>query len=103
MSEVLIEPLYDRVVLDPVKEEKTEGGIFIPTTSQGKELRRCKVIAVGPGKLNMDSNEHVPMTLKVDDVVFINPMLGQSLRVSRNKEYMIQREEDIIGRLHIAE
>lgn len=95
----LIEPFYDRVILEPIKEEKTEGGIFIPTTSQGRELRKAKVVAVGPGRLNLKTGEFIKLTVKVGDVVFVNPMLGQSLRVTRSQEYMIQKEEEILGRL----
>lgn len=99
MEEAMIEPLSDRVVLSPIKEEKTDGGLYIPPTSQGKELRKAKVIAMGPGRPNWQTGEPMPVSLKIGDIVFFNPMLGQSLRITRNQEYMIQREEDIIGKL----
>lgn len=97
--EEMIEPLFDRVILQPVKEEKTEGGIYIPPSSQGKELRKATVMAVGPGRINWENGDRIKPTLCVGDVVFVNPMLGQALRVTRNQEYMVQREEDIIGRV----
>jgi len=99
MEEVLIEPLYDRVVLDPIKEDRTDGGLIVPTSVQGKEMRKCVVVAVGPGKLMADTGERVPMDLSIGDSVFVNPMLGHAVKVDRKTEYLVQREEEVIGRL----
>lgn len=101
MENLNVEPLFDRVFLDPIKEEKTEGGLFIPTTSQGKELRKYKVVAVGPGKFDVEKRTFIEPNLKVGDVVYVNPLAGHALRLSRNPvvEVLVQREDEIVGKV----
>lgn len=44
-----IRPLFDKVVVEPVKaEEKSKGGIILTAAAQEKPAT-CVVIAVGPG------------------------------------------------------
>lgn len=51
-----LNPLDDRVVVEPVEaEETTAGGIVLPDTAKEKP-QRGKVVAVGPGRL-LDSGE----------------------------------------------
>ena len=47
-----IQPLGDRVLVEPVKEEEVKkGGIIIPDTAKEKP-QQGKVIAVGTGKID---------------------------------------------------
>lgn len=43
-----ITPSFDRVLIEKVKEEKTDTGIYIPLTSEGENTYKAKVLAVGP-------------------------------------------------------
>ena len=44
-----IQPLYDNILVSYMETEMTEGGIYVPTSSQHNENRTCgKVIAAGP-------------------------------------------------------
>lgn len=94
----VFEPMYNRVVLEIIKEEMTENGLFIPKTTQEKEADRARVVAVGKGKYDVERKEFVPMLLKEGDVVFINPYLGMRVKASRDTFYIVQQEDEVLGR-----
>lgn len=90
-----IQPLHDRVVLEPTEaEEKTAGGIILPDTAQEKQ-QRGTVIAAGPGK-RLDSGQLAPMDVKEGDEVLYTKYGGTEVTVD-GKEYVILRQEDILG------
>jgi chaperonin GroES len=63
-------PLLDRVLVQRVKAEaKTKSGIFLPESSV-KELNEGKVLAVGPGALDMNG-KRLPMGVSNGDRVLI--------------------------------
>jgi len=63
-----IEPLEDRVVVQPLEaEETTKGGIVLPDTAKEKP-QQGKVIAVGPGKM-LESGERAEPAVKKGDTV----------------------------------
>lgn len=95
-----IEPLLDRVVLSPMKEERTKGGLFLAEDAQDKLLHRARVVAIGPGKLTVHEGKlvHIPLGLKVEDVVFINPYGGMKLDLGDGKDYLMMKEDEIIGK-----
>ena len=102
MSEVSnYRPLYDNVLLEPIKET-SRGGIELPVSAQQQVLTKARVLAVGDGKFDLDAHKSVPMTLKVGDVVFINSYLGMKLKVDSRTEYIVQKEEEIRIRLSEA-
>jgi len=88
MAKIKIQPLEDRVVIEPASaEEKTSGGIIIPDTAKEKP-QQGKVMAVGKGK------KDEPMTLKVGDVVLYGKYSGTEITID-GKDYVIMRESDI--------
>lgn len=90
MAEINIQPLGDRVLVEPAPaEEKTTGGIIIPDTAKEKP-QRGTVVAVGSG-----TNEN-PMTVKVGDVVLYGKYAGTELSYE-GKDYLIMRESDILA------
>ncbi len=90
-----IQPLGDRVLVEPLKEdETTKGGIIIPDTAKEKP-QQGKVIAVGTGKLD-DSGEKIPFNVKKGDRVLMPKYGGTEVKID-DKEYQIIREEDILG------
>ena len=90
-----IQPLGDRVVLQPVEaEEKTESGIFIPDTAQEKQ-QKGKIVAVGKGRVS-DDGETRPLEVKVDDQVLYGRYSGTEVKV-KGEDYLIVREEDILA------
>ncbi|RKY00236.1 co-chaperone GroES [Candidatus Poribacteria bacterium] len=90
-----IEPLADRVVVEPVEEkEEKVGNIIIPDTAKEKPMEG-KVVAVGPGKVN-EKGERVKMTVKPGDRVLYNKFAGTEVKIG-DKEYLIMRESDILA------
>ncbi len=90
-----IQPLGDRVLVEPLKEEETtKGGIIIPDSAKEKP-QQGKVIAVGTGKLD-DNGKKIPFNVKKNDRVLMPKYGGTEVKID-GKEYQILREEDILG------
>ena len=90
-----IQPLGDRVLVEPVKEDETKkGGIIIPDTAKEKP-QQGKVIAVGTGKIDEKGNK-IPFNVKKGDKVLMPKYGGTEIKLD-GKEYQIMREEDILG------
>ena len=87
---VNIQPLADRVLIEPVAaEQTTASGIIIPDTAKEKP-QRGKVIAVGAGKPDE------PMTVSVGDTVLYGKYAGTEISVEGN-DYLIMKESDILA------
>jgi chaperonin GroES len=91
-----IQPLGDRVMVEPAKEENEvkKGGIIIPDSAKEKPTQG-KVIAVGTGKLDEKGNK-IAFNVKVGDTVLMPKYGGTEVKIDE-KEYQIMREEDILG------
>ena len=88
--ELKIQPLSDRVLVEPqAAETKTASGIIIPDSAKEKPLQG-KVVAVGKGKKDHD------MTVKVGDMVLYGKYSGSELKFE-GKDYLIMREDDILA------
>ncbi len=85
-----IQPLSDRVVVQPQEAEtKTASGIYIPDSAKEKP-QQGKVVAVGAGK-----KDH-KMTVKVGDTVLYGKYSGTELKLEES-DYLIMREDDILA------
>lgn len=92
-----IEPLGDRVVIKPMKEEeKTKGGIFLPDTAKEKP-QRGTVEAVGQGKVD-DKGNRILMELKKGDKVIYQKYTGTEIK-ENEEDYLIMRETDVIAKI----
>ena len=90
-----IQPLADRVLVEPLKEEETKkGGIIIPDTAKEKP-QEGKVIAVGTGKLD-DEGKKIAFNVKKGDRVLMPKYGGTEVKID-GKEYQIIREDDILA------
>ncbi|NHE59384.1 co-chaperone GroES [Cyclobacterium plantarum] len=90
MSKVNIQPLADRVLVEPAAaEEKTASGLYIPDTAKEKP-QKGTVVAVGSGK------KDEPLTVKVGDTVLYGKYAGTELSVE-GADYLIMREADIFA------
>ena len=90
-----IQPLGDRFLIEPIKEEEVKkGGIIIPDTAKEKP-QQGKVIAVGTGKLDKDGKK-IPFNVKKGDLVLMPKYGGTEVKLD-DKTYQIMREEDILG------
>ena len=90
-----IRPLQDRVIVERLEaEEKSAGGIIIPDSAKEKP-QEGKVIAVGKGK-KLDDGNVIPMDVKVGDRILFSKYAGSDVTID-GKDYVIMREEDILG------
>lgn len=86
----MLKPLKDRVVIKMVKqEEKTAGGLFLPSAAQEK-LQFAEVVAVS--EFTQESDRQV----SVGDKVVFEKYSGTEVKLDGN-EYIIVKEEDIIA------
>jgi chaperonin GroES len=95
MSNQKIQPLADRVLVEPLEaEEKSAGGIVIPDTAKEKQ-QKGKVIAVGKGRVNEDG-KLTPLEVKVNDQILFGRYSGTEVKVGAS-DYLIIKEDDILG------
>jgi len=90
-----LRPLHDRIVLkrdDP--EQRSPGGIVIPTTA-GEKPVQGRVVAVGQGKI-LDNGKLRPLDLKPGDRVLFGKFSGTEVKVG-GEELVVAREEDIMA------
>ena len=91
-----VRPLHDRVVVKRLEEkgEVVRGGIVIPDTAKEKP-QEGEGIAVGNGKI-LDNGTRVAMDVKAGDRVLFGKYSGSEIKVD-GQEYLIMREDDILG------
>ena len=95
MEKSKIQPLGDRVLVEPLEaEDKSSGGIIIPDTAKEKQ-QRGKVIAVGKGRVN-EEGKVTPLEVKANDQVLFGRYAGSEIKVGAN-DYLIIKEDDILG------
>jgi len=88
-------PLRDRVFVKySSEEEKTAGGLYIPDAAKEKP-QKGSVMAVGTGRVTEDGKRQ-PMEVKVGDTILFDKYSGSKIKMD-NEEYLIIREEDILG------
>lgn len=87
-----IQPLADRVLVQPAAaEEKTVGGIIIPDSAKEKPLRGT-VLAVGNG------TKDEAMVLKEGDTVLYGKYAGTELEFNGEK-LLIMRQSDVLAKI----
>lgn len=89
-----IRPLHDYILVERVEKETKKGGIIIPDTAKEKP-QQGKVIGVGDGKRDKKGNK-MPLDVKRGDTILFNKYSGTEIKLE-DKEYLIIREEDVLG------
>jgi chaperonin GroES len=90
-----IRPLRDRILVQRVEEEKaTKGGIIIPDTAKEKPIEG-KVIAAGNGRVG-DDGKKIPLEVKKGDRILFGKYGGTEVKIE-GEEYLIMREDDVLG------
>lgn len=85
-----IQPLFDRVLIEPTAaEEVTASGIIIPDSAKEKPLKG-KVLAVGTGTKDEE------MILKEGDVVLFGKYAGSEIELEGVK-YLMMRQSDVMA------
>jgi chaperonin GroES len=95
MAKLKVRPLQDRVLVRRLEpEEVKKGGIIIPDTAKEKP-QEGEVIAVGKGKVLEDGSVR-PLDVKAGDKVLFGKFSGSEVNID-DEEYLIMREDDILG------
>jgi chaperonin GroES len=90
-----LRPLYDRVLVQRVgASDDKHGRILIPESAREKP-HEGTVIAVGAGRFS-ESGTSVPLTVKVGDRILFGKYSGSEIRLD-GQEYLIMKEEDLLG------
>lgn len=82
-----LRPIKDRIIVEPVPDEKvTAGGVVLPDTA-GEKPQRAKVIAVGP---------EVESKIEPDDEILHSRYGGAELRV-HGDDLLVLAETDVLA------
>jgi len=96
LANTRIRPLYDRVVVKRVedKESAMQGGLYIPDSAKEKP-QEGEVVAVGKGK-RLEDGKLVALDVQVGDRILFGKYSGSDIKLD-GEEYMIMREDEILG------
>ena len=95
-----IRPLYDRIVVKRIDEqETTRNGIVIPDSAKEKP-QEGEVIAIGKGK-RLEDGKITDLVVKAGDRILFGKYSGNEVQLD-GSEYIIMREEDVLGVLDVA-
>lgn len=90
-----IKPLSNRVVIEPVSEDKkTKSGIVLPETATAEKPMIGKVVATGPGKYI--DGKLAPMSVKVGDSVLFKKYGPDEIEMD-GKKFLVGDEDDILA------
>jgi chaperonin GroES len=90
-----IRPLYDRVVVKRVEDTETmKGGLYIPDSAKEKP-QEGEVVAIGKGK-RLEDGKLVALDVQVGDRILFGKYSGSDIKID-GEEYMIMREDEILG------
>ena len=95
-TKIDIRPLHDKIIVRRDEAEGvTESGIYLPESS--KERPKTGTIeAVGDGKLNTETGERTPLTLKKGDKVIFTSYAGTEITLG-DDELLIMSEDDVLA------
>ena len=97
---MMVRPLHDRILVKRIEEKETaKGGIIIPDTAKEKP-QEGEVIAVGHGKKNEDGKV-IALDVKAGDRILFGKYTGSEIKIEE-QEYLILREEEVLGVIEAA-
>jgi len=86
-----VQPLDERVLVEPTEQEEKVGSIIIPDTAKEKPSMG-KVIAVG-------TDEELQKLVKVGDNVIFGKFAGEEIKIEGKKHLIISRS-DILAKVN---
>jgi len=86
-----VQPLDERVLVEPIEQEEKVGSIIIPDTAKEKPSMG-NVIAVG-------TDEELQKVLKVGDKVIYGKYAGDEIKIEGKKHLVISRS-DILAKVN---
>ena len=96
LANMRIRPLYDRVVVKRIEDKETamQGGLYIPDSAKEKP-QEGEVVAVGKGK-RLEDGKVTALDVQVGDRILFGKYSGSDIKLD-GEEYMIMREDEILG------
>ena len=95
VTKTSLRPLHDRLLVKRLEEgDKKHGSIIIPDSAKEKP-QEGKVIAAGTGKVT-DDGKKLPLDVKAGDRILFGKYSGSEVKLN-GKEYLIIKEEDVLG------
>lgn len=86
---------HDYVAIKVIRQEKTEGGLFVPTSVEA-DAQKGEVVGVGPGMVTMAGNR-VPVSVQLGDIAHFSKH-GILFKVKKGEdEIIILRDKDIFA------
>src|SRR5271156_5178644 len=99
-TNMMFRPLSDRIVVKRIDEkETTRNGIVIPDSAKEKP-QEGEVIAIGHGK-RLEDGKLVALDAKAGDRILFGKYSGSEVKLD-GSDYIIMREEDVLGVLNGA-
>jgi chaperonin GroES len=100
MFSMKIRPLYDRIVVKRIEQkEQKVGGLYIPDSAKEKP-QEGEVVAVGKGK-RLEDGKVIPLDVQPGDRILFGKYSGSDIKLD-NDEYLIMREDEVLGILDAA-
>ena len=94
-TKTTLRPLHDRILVKRLAEgDEKHGSIIIPDSAKEKP-QEGRVIAVGTGKVT-DEGKRLPLAVKEGDRILFGKYSGSEVKID-GVEYLIMKEEDILG------
>ncbi len=91
-KKINLEPLYDRVIVEPEKtEQKSKGGVVLPDSVEKEKPQQGKVIATGKGKYV--GNKFVRPEVKVGNKVLYSKFGGDEIEISGQKVIILEAKD----------
>jgi chaperonin GroES len=86
-----LQPLDDRVLVEPIEEEEKVGSLVIPDTAKEKPMMGT-VKAIG---FDYELKEGKPLKelMKLGDKVLFGKYAGQEIKIGGKKHLIVKREE----------
>ncbi|MBL1216713.1 MAG: co-chaperone GroES [Planctomycetes bacterium] len=91
-----VRPLGDKILVKrDDKVEKTESGLYLPESAKDTP-KTGTVESIGQGRLNKDTGEYSPFTVKRGDRVLFSSYAGTEVKIN-DSELLIMSEEEILA------
>jgi chaperonin GroES len=86
-----LQPLDDRVLVEPIDEEEKVGSLVIPDTAKEKPM--IGIIKAIGNDFDLEGKKSLKDLLKVGDKVLFGKYAGQEFKIGGKKHLVIKRED----------
>ena len=85
-----IEPCFAFMLVEPIDDEVTKGGIYLAQGHDAQEnMRKAKIIKVGPGQWDARTGKRIPLPFEAGDGILMLRYAGADVTVNGKKLRLI--------------